>query len=411
VSSGLLRSNGPFGALWAARVVSFGGDQLTIVALTLLVHARYGTGPSVAGLLLAVGVPRLLGPVAGAVVDRVDQRWLMRTCELGRAGVVTLIALTLPPLPVLLALVAVVAVLATLFMPAGRGAVPVLVGHHDLQQANALIATGTNLGLAIGPAVGGGLVALVGTSGTLLVDAATSLVAAALLGRLPELRPGTEPDRGAAGFGSDVSEGLRYVAGERTLRTVFLALFAGVALAAMANVAAVFLIRDTLGAGPTAFGLFASAWGIGMIGGSLAIARWGRRLDPARLFAGGWVLTGGGIVGAGLSPSIPSAVGAFTLGGVGNGLENVAVDTLVQQVAPRRFLGRAFGAVYAGAFVGELVAYAVGGQFLELTDPRTVFVVAGAATLAIAVWITLRMSRTGEAPGTEGDTASADDRG
>lgn len=392
----LLRSNRPFTALWAARVISFGGDQLTIVALTLLVHARYGTGPAVAGLLLAAGVPRLLGPVAGAVADRVDQRRLMRTCELGRAAVVTILALTLPALPVLLTLVVITAVLATLFMPAGRSAVPVLVGHHDLQPANALIATGTNLGLAIGPAIGGGLVALIGTPGTLLVDAATSLVAVELLGRLPELRPERLPDGEAAGFGRDVSEGLRYVAGERTLRTVFIALFAGVALAAMANVAAVFLIRDTLGAGPAAFGLFASAWGIGMIGGSLVIARWGRRIDPGRLFAGGWVLTGGGIVGAGVAPSAPFAVGAFTFGGVGNGLENVAVDTLVQRVAPRRLLGRAFGAVYAGAFVGELVAYAIGGPFLELTDPRTVFVVAGGATLAIAVWITLWMSATGE---------------
>jgi MFS family permease len=389
----LLRGNAAFRSLWIARVVSFAGDQLTLVALVLLVHARHGTGMAVAALLFSIAAPRLLGPVAGAIADRMDQRRLMRACELGRAVVVAVIALTLPPFVVLIPLVVATAVLATLFMPAGRSALPVVVQAQDLQQANAFLATGYNVGLAVGPAIGGVLVATVGTSGALLVDALTSLVAVTVLARLPRLPPERTPDAPTPGLSADVLEGLRVIARHAIVRRVTLGLILGVSFAAVGNVAGVFLIRDALGGGPTSFGVFTAAWGMGMILGSLLIARWARAVDPSRLFAGGWALSGLGLLGAGSAPRIALAVGAYGLGGVGNGLENVATDTLIQRTVERRMLGRVFGAVYAGAFVGDLVAYAVTGPLIDTLSPRILFLTAGAGTLLVAGWLVRSLPR------------------
>jgi len=142
MASRLLRRRG-FGALWLARTVSFLGDGVTRTALVLLT-ARQGV-TAVAVVLLASTLPRFLGPVAGALADRIDRRRLMRGCDAGQVLVLGIIAATLPPLGVLAALVAVSALLATAFAPASASCVPDLVDPAELTRGNALLGTAINV--------------------------------------------------------------------------------------------------------------------------------------------------------------------------------------------------------------------------------------------------------------------------
>src|ERR671936_793281 len=103
----LLRVSLDFRRLWLARTISNVGDGISFVALVLLVHQRQDTGVAVGTLLLVQAVPRFLGPLAGAVADRVDQRALMIGCDLGNAAVFALIVRLSPSFPVLLGLAAI----------------------------------------------------------------------------------------------------------------------------------------------------------------------------------------------------------------------------------------------------------------------------------------------------------------
>ncbi|MGC4748107.1 hypothetical protein ACLQ28_20975 [Micromonospora sp. DT201] len=99
----LLRRNRSFRTLFSARVVSYAGDSLGLVAL--MFHVAETTGQALAiSLLLLVGdfAPSLLGPFTGALTDRLNLRRLMVVCELVQAVVLLVIVLALPPLPVLL---------------------------------------------------------------------------------------------------------------------------------------------------------------------------------------------------------------------------------------------------------------------------------------------------------------------
>jgi MFS family permease len=79
--SRLLRDNPALRALCASRAVSFVGDGIATTALVLLVAPR--DGPAGVGvLLLANALPKLGGPLAGVLADRVQTRRLMRWCEL-----------------------------------------------------------------------------------------------------------------------------------------------------------------------------------------------------------------------------------------------------------------------------------------------------------------------------------------
>ncbi len=86
--------NRPFGLLWSARVVSFLGDSLSLVALMLYVAETTGQALAVA-LLLLVGdfTPALLGPLTGTVSDRFDLKRVMVACEVIQSGLVAVTAL------------------------------------------------------------------------------------------------------------------------------------------------------------------------------------------------------------------------------------------------------------------------------------------------------------------------------
>ena len=348
-----------------------------------------GTGLAVGLLLLAMAVPRLLGPVAGAIADRLDQRRLMMATDLGQIGVIGALALFLPPFPVLIALITVSTALSTLFFPAGRSAVPELVAGDELGPANSLVGTGINVGLAVGPAAAGFLFAWVGAQVALAIDVATFVVSFVMLSRLPPLRP--DADHEPARFLVDVREGLAVVGSNPVARAATVGLLLLVAFLALDNVATVFLARDVLDAGPEGFGLLGTAWGVGMIVGSLFMIRTSRRVRPGTLFLVGGFISGTAVLAAASSATITFAIAAFGAGGIGNGISNVATDTLVQEYVPKRVRGRVFGVVYAGALTGDSLASFFGGPLLDATSPRTALAVAGGGALLVLVGVRMMM--------------------
>jgi MFS family permease len=385
-----LRSSPAFRRLWLARTISHVGDGIAIVALVLLVQGTEGTGTAIAALLLASSVPRFLGPVAGVVVDRVEQRTLMVLCDLGNAAIFAAIVAVQPSFGILLVLVAASAVLDTFFAPAGRSVVPALVHEDHLVQANAWMGTSLNLQVSLGTLVGGALVAAIGVRGALAFDAASFVLSAALLIGLPTVRRSTSET--PAGFLAVGKEGLAYVWRTRVVRTFTIVLFLGVAFAAVDNVALVFLVRETLGRGPVAFGLVSAAFGVGMIAASLGLSIRRTSIALTTLLVAAWLASGAGTIATGLAPLIAIVAVSQAVSGFGNGLENVAADTLIQRAVPPHMLGRVFGLVSTAAFGGSTLAYAAGGPLLDLTSPRAVFMIAGAGILVVTafLWTSLR---------------------
>jgi MFS family permease len=389
-----LRSSPAFRRLWLARTISHVGDGIAIVALVLLVQETEGTGTAIGALLLANSVPRVLGPVAGIVVDRVEQRTLMVLCDLGNAAIFGAIVLIRPSFGLLLVFVAASALLDTLFAPAGRSAVPALVHEDDLIQANAWMGTSLNLQVSLGTLLGGLLVAAVGLRGALAVDAATFALSAAVLIGVPLLRSAPTSDA-PSGFVAVGREGIAFAWRTRTVRTFIVVLFLGVAFAAVDNVALVFLVRETLGGGPLAFGLVSAAYGVGMIGASVGLSVRRTSVAVTALLIAGWMASGVGTIASGVAPLIAIVAVSQAVAGLGNGLENVAADTLIQRAVPREMLGRVFGLVSTAAFGGSTLAFAIGGPLMDVTSARTVFVIAGAGILVMTAVLWLAVRHTG----------------
>jgi MFS family permease len=389
---GSLAASSGFRLLWSARGVSFLGDSLSLVALLLYVAQDTGQALAVAALLL-VGdfAPALLGPLTGTVGDRFDLRRVLVVCDLMQGVVVLVMGLALPPLPVLLALVALRGVAGQVFGPASRAVLPVLVADEDLEKANSAIGFGANGMEALGPLLAAALLPVLEIRGVLLVDAATFAVSAVLLARLPAVPP-------AVGLGSrtsfraDARVGLRYLWTEKVLRIVTLGFLAVVAFNGVDDVALVFLTRDDLGGSQSATALLYGAVGIGLLTGYALLARHAVRVPAALLLLLGFAVSSIGNLLTGLAWAVAAAFGLQAVRGVGLSAIDVASNTLFQRRVPPHLLARAFGNLYGAVGVAAGVSYLLGALLLDVTSPRTTFVVAGAGGLLATAATALALS-------------------
>lgn len=381
----LLRDNPAFRRLFLARSTSYVGDGVAMAALLLHIERTAGVGVAVSAFLISYSLPQLLGPIAGALADRVDQRTLMIGSDVGRFGLFVALAMTLPSFPFLLGIAVVDGSLATAFRPAGRSAIPALVERHELVTANAWLVTAMNVGMTAGPLLGGLLVLVLGVPGALMANAMTFLVSAVFLTRLPALPPDvTEVDQPS--FFSTVREGLAFARRDRLMRAVLIGLVLGVAAGALDNVALVFMATRVFDAGPAGYGVLASSFGVGMVISTLLLVR-RHSFAPTALFIAGWFGTAFGNFGVGLASVVPLAVVAQLIGGAGNGIGLVGGDTLIQEHVPRAMRGRAIGIAGTAPVIGMLIADASGGFLVDAFGARTTFLISGVATSVVALLI------------------------
>jgi MFS family permease len=259
--------------------------------------------------------------------------------------------------------------------------VPAVVPERDLERANAAVGVATNGGETLGPLVAALLLPVLDVRGVLLVDAATFLVSAVVLGFLPAL-PGAAPEDGRRpSFLADARAGLRYLGSEATVRAVALGYFAIVACNGIDDVALVFLATDTLGAGEAAVGLLLAAVGIGLLAGYALLARTRARVPMPALLLAGFAVSSAGNLLTGLAWAVAAAFAVQAVRGLGIAALDVAATTMVQRTVPPHLLGRVFGSLYGGIGVAAALAYLLGGLLLDRTTPRVAFVAAGAAGL------------------------------
>ena len=363
--------------------MSFLGDSLALVALMLHVASTTGQALAVALLLLAGDfAPALLGPLTGTVADRLERRGVMVGCELLQGALVVAVALWLPSLPLLLVLVGLRALAGQVFQPASRAAVPALVREGDLEPANAAIGVATNGGETLGPLVAALLLPVLQVRGVLLIDAASFLVSALLLGFLPAMAAGGQEAAGPRrSFLADAGTGLRYLRGQATVRAVAVGYFAVVACTGIDDVALVFLATGTFGAGATAVGLLLAAVGIGLLAGYALLSRSRGRIPMTVLLLAGFAVSSAGNLLTGLAWAVAAAFALQAVRGLGIAAMDVAATTLIQRIVPPQLLGRVFGSLYGGIGVAAALAYLLRGLLLDRTTPRVAFVAAGAAGL------------------------------
>ncbi len=366
--------------------VSTAGDSAALVALLLRLRSA-GSGwvaALLAGQLLPVVV---LAPVAGLVVDRFETRRILVIALAGQALLAVPLALVAAPWATV-ALFTGLYAFSVFVRPATAALVPAITGEGESARGYSRLATGSSLGWIIGPAAGGLITGTFGVTTALLLDAASFaiLTGAAALVRARRRPSGVRERRPGR---RDLDSGFGVLWRSGVLRIALLVTAIAVGCAVVDNVAAPFRFIDQLGASPSGYGLYLTIWGAGAFLGVQLLPRLPARHTQAALATGN-LLTGLGIAGIGLAPNLPVAFAAAALGGVGNGLDNVAQSALIADHTPPDHRGRAFAA--AGALLQTAIGIgtAAAAPLVTLLAANGAMILAGtlaalAATAGLAI--------------------------
>ncbi|HEU4393060.1 MAG TPA: MFS transporter [Solirubrobacterales bacterium] len=359
------------------------GDWMGIVALSVLVYDRTGSALATAVLFLGTGfVPAVLAPLLVARVERPPPRFVLPVLYAGEAAAFAGLALfashfslaavfvlaTLDGAIALAARALTRAVVAAMLEPAG-----------ELRSGNAILNVAFTGGAAVGPAIAGLVVAGFGVEAALLLDAVSFYAIAWILfaaGPLPQAvpDPGNMLERLRAGFA--------YISRHLRLRHLMLAQGAAFVFFAAVIPVEVIYAKETLGVGDSGYGLLLASWGTGMVLGSFVFAALRGASLPYLLFLSTATI-GLGYIGMAVAPVLAVACLASIVGGVGNGVQWVAVVSAVQELTSENMQARVMSVLESigAAMLG--VGYLAGGLIAATVDPRATFFFAGLGVLAI----------------------------
>jgi len=180
----LIAGNRNFRRLWAGTVVSLLGDWFNTIALYVLVTELTGSPLALGGVFLTKMLPwALSAPLAGVLVDRYNRRALMIGTDLVRAVLVLGFLFIDQPVevPWLYVLLAAQVVAGAVFTPAKSASIPNITTPRELLTANALMSATWSTMLAVGAALGGLAVEVVGIHAVFWIDSVTYLVSAVFI--------------------------------------------------------------------------------------------------------------------------------------------------------------------------------------------------------------------------------------
>jgi DHA3 family tetracycline resistance protein-like MFS transporter len=386
----LLR-DGSFVRLCAGQAISAVGDKLSSMAVVVWILTQRDDGPLALGAVFAVRVlaTSLLVMVGGVLADRLPARQQTIASQLGLAVTVGALAV-IPanaPLSLILVLFAAAGVADALFEPASRMLVFDLAGPDRLGAANSVSAVTLRAAGLLGPALGGALVAIVGIKPTLLLDAASFLVAAlAVASTRTVVRRGRARAGGSTILG-EAKAGLAFAARTRWLRAVLLSDLCQTFFA----VAPWFVLLPIalIPRSPTAYAIAITAFAAGGVLGSAVPLRWKpRAIGRAALLS--QVLFALPLVALALDLPLEVIAGACVIGGFGADLGSVLFMTGLQRGVPTGFLGRVTALSSLGSVALVPAGFAVAGALVSTVGIRSMLLL-GAAVILFASGLALRI--------------------
>jgi MFS family permease len=391
-----LALNGDFSALWIGQLISFFGDRINQIAVVFLVLGLTGSPVAVSAVFVAAFLPNLLlGPIAGAFVDRWDHREVMVVSDLARAAAVLLIpaAATVNVLLVYPLVFAVTSV-TIFFRPARTAVIPRIVRDEELVTANSATWIGETLADVIGYPVAGLFVGFLGGALALAfwLDALTYVASAILIATMaipPVVRRMDRAATGVRGVIEDLREGWRFLRGEtvllaNTLQGVIAQVSVGTTIALTPVYAAEVLDLGRLDAS-TAYALLETAVGVGNLLGGFVVGLIGMRLARGRMVILGFALYGACVAGLGLTGNVSLAIGLMAGCGIANMVYVIPSQTLFQERTPIELIGRVVSFRFALVTASMSAAMAAAGLLAAGVGVQAVLVASGVVTAATGV--------------------------
>ncbi len=398
-----LALNGSFSALWTGQLISLFGDRVHQVALAFLVLGVTNSPLAMAMVFVAATLPNLLlSPIAGAYVDRWNQRDVMIVSDLLRAAAVLLIPIVaVTNVYLVYPFVFLITSISIFFRPARVAILPRVVHQDELLTANSALWAGETFADVIGYPLAGIFVAFLGPALPLAfwLDAATYGASAILIASIfvPPIRRVARASRGAGGRSgatdttnssgvlAEMTEGFHFLRREPVLfANTIQAAFAQFAIGALTVLTPV-LVRDVIAdphVEPTAaYAFLETAIGIGNLVGGFLLGLVGARLAKGKAVILGYVLWGMSMVAVAFAGNLPLAFGILFGAGIANMIFVIPSQVLFQERTPGELIGRVVSFRFALVFGSMTLAMGVGGLLAQVVGVVPVLALSGVVSI------------------------------
>ena len=372
--------------------MSFVGTQLTVVAMPVQVYSLTHSSLAVGMLGLVQLVPLVVcSLLGGALADAFDRRKVLLVTQvllgITSVGLALNAAGGLDWLWPIYVISAVSAGVSGIDMPTRNAAVPSLVTKEALPGALALLQLLMQVGLVLGPALAGLVIAQVDLAAAYWIDVGTFVVAWLAVA---VMRPMTPEGGGTRAGLRSVAEGFRFLKGRQAIQGTFIidinAMVFGMPRALFPAMAA-----RVFGGGAGTVGLLYAAPGAGAVVGAVG-SGWMNRIHRQGLAVLISVAVwGAAIVAFGLSPWLWLALVMLALGGAADVVSAVFRNTILQLSVPDRLRGRLSAVHIAVVAGGPRLGDAESGAVAVAIGPRGSAVTGGLACLVGVGLIARRM--------------------
>ncbi|CAA9560396.1 MAG: hypothetical protein AVDCRST_MAG87-1535 [uncultured Thermomicrobiales bacterium] len=396
-----LQSRGPLYALLAANVVSQTGNSLSYLAIPWFVLTTTGSATST-GIAVAVGaLPVIIvGIFGGAIVDRLGYKPTSVVSDIASCVAVLLIPILHQTVGIAFwQLLVLVFLGALLDMPgsAARGSLfPELVAGTGLtlERANAAYSVTGRLASTLSAPVGGILIAALGATTLLYLNAVSFAISAAIVAlRVPSRRvPGTTSDaaRRIDRYLADVREGFAFLYRDRLLLWMVLSFSIGGLVAEPLYAVILPVYAHERYGSAINLGFIFTGLAVGSIVGNVIFAGLNQRLPRSGVIIGGFALRAAAFWALVFVPPWGVIAGAIFIGAVLFEPINPLFMTIFQKRVPSGMRGRVLGAVAAlgaGTFPLGIATYGYLLDRIDLDATLLLFVIVN-TTLPVAMYLT-----------------------
>ena len=321
---------------------------------------------------------------AGVIADRLSKRNIVlvtQTLAMIQAFILAaLVYLHIVQVWHVMVLAALLGTVNALDMPTRQAMVVELTGKDDLLNAIALNSTAFNTGRIIGPAIGGVLIATVGTAACFFIN---GISFAAIIVALAFIAPRPPGQVSRAPMLSQIGDGIAWARRHPImLRLLVLTAIVSVFGMSYATLLPVFA-KDVFHTGPKGYGFLMSSYALGALASGVALSALGHRWTLGRPLTFGSFLFPLALLAVSVSPWYPLAMVSLFLTGIGMMLFNAVSNTILQISSPNEMRGRVMamrallfagvtplGAIQVGAmgqWLGPRPAVAIGATICLLT--------------------------------------------
>ena len=341
-------------------VISETGDWLLFIALPLYALNTSGSSLATSTVFLAELAPAVVvGIACGPLIDRLDRRCLLAGLTAAQASLLLpLLAAGPHRLWLVYVVAALQAAIASITRPAQQALVPALVTADRRARANALVEMTSNVARLAGSPLGGLLLPVLHLDGRVLADAASFLIAAALLARAAADAPRGEP-LSSAGTSrlAAIRDGSRAVGRDNRLRSTVLVAFLGAVAQGLFLVLFVLFVLRSLEGGDAIVGLLRGVQAIGGVLGGIVVGIWAGRLGARTLAAAGFATFGLISLITWNSPAVTSAIWWYAVLFIAAGIPGTALNTglisATQDASPPSMQGRVLGLIGVAEALGQ----------------------------------------------------------